>query len=98
VSLHRVERELREAIRRSSRPELEAGLERVGWTDDGSTLYVHIFARPEWRRVRPGAAFVLATADHVDLRTLADMRKLLEEARLYLHDETDRVLRWLDGR
>ena len=98
MSLHRIERELREAIRRSSRPELEAGLKRVGWTDDGSTLYVHIFARPAWQRIRRGDGFDLAAADHADLHTLADMRALLEEARLYLHDETDRVLRWLDGR
>jgi hypothetical protein len=98
VSLRRIERELREAIRRSSRPELEAGLERVGWTDDGGTLYVHVFARPQWERIRPGDAFVLATADKPDLRTCFAMRELLEEARLYLHDETDRVLRWLDGR
>ena len=98
MSLRRIERELRLAIRRSSRPELEAGLDRVGWTDDGGTVYVHVFTKPEWSRVPPGDVFVLANADYPDLRTCAGMRELLEEARLYLHDETDRVLRWLDGR
>ena len=84
MSLRRIERELRQAIRRSSRPELEAGLGRVGWTDDGGTLYVHIFARDDWPLVRGGDAFVLAHADYPDLKTCVGMRELLEEARLYL--------------
>ena len=98
MSLHRIERELRHAIRTSDRPHLEAGLERVGWTDDGGTVYVHVFARPEWTPVRPGHALVLASADYPDLARWSDLRALLEEARLYLHDEIPRVLRWLDGR
>lgn len=98
MSLRRIERELRLAIRASARPDLEAGLDRVGWTDDGGTIYVHVFAKPEWTLVPQGDAFVLANADYPDLRTCAGMRELLEEARLYLHDETARVLRWLEGR
>ena len=98
MSLRRIERELRQAIRRSERPDLEHGLERVGWTDDGGTVYVHVFAREEWTAVRPGDALVLANADYADLRTCGAMRDLLEEARLYLHDEIEKVLRWLDGR
>jgi len=98
MSLRRIEQELREAVRRSSRPELEAALERVGWTDDGGTLYVHVFGDPESSRVRPGDVLVLATADKRDLIGCAAMREVLEEARLYLHDEIERVLRWLDGR
>ncbi len=98
MSLRRIERELRELIRRSARSDLEVGLERVGWTDDGGTVYVHVFAREDWPAVRPGDAFVLANADYPDLRTCAAIRDLLEEARLYLHDETEKVLRWLDGR
>jgi hypothetical protein len=98
MSLRRIERELRREIRRSSRPDLEAGLERVGWTDDGGTVYVHVFAREDWPLVRAGDVFVLASADYPELRTCAGLRELLEEARLYLHDEADRVLRWLTGR
>jgi hypothetical protein len=98
MSLRRIERELRDLIRRSDRPELEAGVERVGWTDDGSELYIHIFARPEWPLVRAGDVLVLAHAEHVDLQTCSAMRELLEEARLYLHDEAAKVLRWLAGR
>lgn len=98
MSLRRIERELRAAIRSSNRPDLEAGLGRVGWTDDGGTLYVHVFADPQWRRVREGGAFVLANADYRDVQTLAQVRALMEDARLYLHDDTAKILRWLDGR
>lgn len=98
MSLHRIERELREAIRRSARAELEAGLERVGWTDDGGTIYVHVFARPEWRAITAGDAFVLAHADYAELRACSGFRALLLEARLYLNDEFDAILRWLAGR
>ena len=98
MSLRRIERELRQAIRLSSRPHLEAGLRRVGFTDDGGTIYVHVFARGDWPLVRPGDAFVLAHADYPDLRTCAGMRELLEEALLYLYDETEKVLRWLEGK
>jgi hypothetical protein len=97
VSLRRIERELRQAIQRSRRPELEAGLERVGWTDDGSTVYVHLFARPQWQAVRDGDVFVLASAGHDELRTCAGLRALVEEARLYAEDELNKVLRWLEG-
>jgi hypothetical protein len=97
MSLRRIERELRHAIRRSDRPEIESGLDRVGWTDDGGTIYVHVFAREDWPLVRAGDAFVLANADYDDLHTCAGMRELLEEARLYLDDEIDKVLRWLEG-
>lgn len=98
MSLRRIERELRQMLRRSSQPHLEAGLGRVGWTDDGGTVYVHIFAREDWDAIRPGDAFVLAHADYPDLRTCAGIRALLEEARLYLQDEPGKVLRWLGGR
>lgn len=98
MSLRRIERELRQMIRQSSQPHLEAGLERVGWTDDGGTVYVHLFAAPAWEAIRAGDAFVLAHADYPDLRTCAGIRALLEEARLYLHDESGKVLRWLEGR
>ena len=98
MSLRRIERELRLAIRQSNRPHLEVGLRRVGFTDDGGTVYVHVFAREDWAPVRPGDAFVLAHADYPDLRSCAGMRALLEEARLYLYDETEKVLRWLEGK
>jgi hypothetical protein len=97
VSLRRIERELREEIRRH-RPELNAGLARVGWTDDGGTIYVHLFAAADWPFVREGDAFVLANADYPELGSCSAMRDLVEEARLYMHDEFDKVLRWLEGK
>ncbi len=98
MSLRRVEQELRTLIRKSDRPDLEAALDHVGYTDDGGTLYVHIFAREDWPKVPPGDAFVLAHADHADLETLTGMRALHEEARLYLYDEFGKILRWFEGR
>ncbi len=99
MSLRRVERELREALRRAGRADLErAALDGVRFTDDGGTVYIHVFARPDWPAVRPGDALVLAHADHPDLCTLVQWRSFFEDARLYLHDETGRVIRWLEGR
>ncbi len=99
MSLRRIERELREALRRAGRHDLEErALAGVRFTDDGSTVYVHVFARPDWPQVRAGDALVLAHADYDELRTCAQWRAFLEEARLYLHDELPRVLRWLEGR
>jgi len=99
MSLRRITRELREELYRLGRADLaEQALDRVRFTDDGSTIYVHVMARPEWPRVRRGDALVLAHADYPDLRTCAQWREFLEEARWYLHDELGRVVRWLEGR
>lgn len=99
MSLRRIERELRQALREAGRADLERqSLEGVRFTDDGSTIYVHVLARPDWPAVRTGGALVLANADYPDLQSLAQWRDFLEEARLYLHDELGRVVRWLDGR
>jgi hypothetical protein len=97
VSLRRIEREIR-ALLRDHRPDLLAGFDRVGWTDDGGTIYVHLFAAPDWLHVRAGDAFVLAHADYPDLQRCSGMRALVEEARLYMHDEVDKVFRWLEGK
>lgn len=99
MSLRRIERELREDLHQIGRPDLaEQALAGVRFTDDGTTIYVHVFARPDWPAVRAGDALVLANADYPELRTCAEWRQFLEEARLYLHDEFARVVRWLEGR
>ena len=99
MSLRRIERELRRELARAGRPDLaDAALDGVRFTDDGGTIYVHLMARSDWPAVRPGDALVLANADHPDLQTCAQWREFLEEARLYLHDELGRVVRWLEGR
>ncbi len=99
MSLRRIERELRAELTRLGRADLlGAALERVGFTDDGGTVYIHVFAQPDWTKVSPGDALVLAHADHPDLRSCAEWRSFYEDARLYLHDELGRVVRWLEGR
>ena len=99
MSLKRIERELRRELVRVGRADLaDLALDGVRFTDDGGTVYVHVFARPEWHKVRAGDALVLASADHPDLQTCGQWREFLEEARLYLHDELVRVLRWFEGR
>jgi hypothetical protein len=98
-SLHGLTRMLAEALRTRGRRDLaEQALSRVAYTDDGSTIYVHIFARPEWPRLRPGQAYVLAFADKRDLQCLRQYRDLLRDAWLQLEDEIEDIIRWLDGR
>lgn len=98
MSLRRIDRELRAELRRLGWAELaERALDGVRFTDDGGTVYIHVFARPEWPGVGEGDALVLANADYPDLQTLSQWRAFFEEGRLYLHDELPRVVRWLRG-
>lgn len=98
ASLRRIERELVGMLHARGRDELaREALDGVRYTDDGTTLYVHIFAKPSWSRVRPGQAYVLAFADRAELGSLAAHRALLREAWLLLHDEIDDIIRWFDG-
>ncbi len=97
-SLRSVEQALRSLLRARSRTDIDReALERVAFTDDGSTLYVHIFAKPAWPHRRPGQAYVLSFAEKRDLRRLSDARALLREAWLQLQDEIEDVIRWFDG-
>jgi hypothetical protein len=73
-------------------------LDGVRDTDDGTTLYVHIYPKSSWPRRRPGQAYVLAFADKDYLRTLSRYRDLLHEARLLLQDDIDDIVRWFDGK
>jgi hypothetical protein len=99
VSLRGIERELRGRLRAAGRADLaERALDGVRLTDDGGTVYVHVFMRPEWREYRDGDAYPLAFADHPDLRTLAQWRDFLNEAQLLLRDDFERIVAWLDGR
>lgn len=98
MSLRRIERELRAELGRTGWAELaERALDGVRFTDDGGTVYIHLFARSDWPAVAVGDALVLAHADYPDLQTLRQWRELFEDARLYLHDELPRVVRWLQG-
>lgn len=99
VSLRSIERELRDRLCEAGRRDLaERALDDVRLTDDGGTVYVHVFMRPDWPRYREGDAYPLAFADHPELRTLAQWRAFLNEARLLLRDDFDRIVAWLDGR
>jgi len=73
-------------------------LERVAYTDDGTTLYVHVLPKPAWSLLRAGRAYVLAFADKQQLRTIAEHRQLLQDALLLMYDEIGDIIRWFDGR
>ncbi|HZQ35243.1 MAG TPA: hypothetical protein VFD32_04870, partial [Dehalococcoidia bacterium] len=99
VSVRGIERELRRRLRESGHAELAASaVEGVTLTDDGSTVYVHIFMRPDWPQFREGDAYPLAFADHPELQSLAAWRALLREAQLLLRDDFPRIVQWLEGR
>lgn len=72
----------------------------IGFTDDGSTIYVHLFPRPGWRGPAEGRAFVLAWEDYAPDGTsrLACFRWLVEEARVSLAENVEKIVRWLDGK
>lgn len=98
LSIHGLERELRARLRRAGEGELaERALDGVRLTDDGATIYVHIFTKPDWPNHRPGDAYPLAFADYEELRTLAQWRGLIEDARLLLIDDFPRIVAWLRG-
>jgi hypothetical protein len=97
-SLHSIARDLRRRLVAAGRDDLALrALDGVRFTDDGSTVYVHIFKQPSWHSYRPGDAYPLAFVDHPDLRRLSDWRAFLHEARLLLNDDFGRILAWLDG-
>ncbi len=99
VSLRGIERELRGRLRAAGRADLtERALDGVRLTDDGGTIYVHIFMRPDWPQFREGDAYPLAFADHPDLQTLRQWRAFLREADLLLRDDFGRIVAWLEGR
>ncbi len=70
----------------------------VAFTDDGSTLYVHVLPHPEWKRVAQGRAFVLAWGDYERMPTLALRKALVREAGISLRDSVEAIIRWLDRR
>jgi hypothetical protein len=99
LSLRRLTHELRELLAESGRSDLsKSALDRVGFTDDGTTLYVHILPKAGWKRLGTGRAYVLAFAGKDDLASLAEMRLLLREASMRQYDDIDAIIRWFDGR
>jgi hypothetical protein len=89
----------RELVRLGRDDLARRAVDRVAFTYDGTTLYVHLFPQKTWRRRYPGEAFVLAHADRVDLAPgLAGIRELVAEARLSTAESGPAMVRWLENR
>ena len=64
MALRFLERELRQGLARIGREALmQSAVERIGLTDDGGTIYVHLFPKAGSAKA-PGRAFVLAWHDY----------------------------------
>jgi hypothetical protein len=95
-----LERELRRQLAEAGRDDLsEDALGAVGLTDDGGTIYVHVFPKDGSAKAQ-GRAFVLAWQDYALDRSqrLDCYRWLINEARLNMRDNIATITRWLEGR
>ncbi len=100
MALRILEHELRRELAGLGREELmDTAVGGIGMTDDGSTIYVHLFPREGSARAR-GRAFVLAWQDYAEdpLQRLDCYRWLIGEAKLNLRDNVGKIVRWLEGR
>lgn len=100
MTLRFLERELRRELAALGREKLmEAAVDGIGFTDDGSTIYVHLFPK-EGSAKAQGRAFVLAWQDYAPdpAQRLDCYRWLIGEARLSLRDSAAEIARWLEGR
>ena len=70
----------------------------MAFTDDGSTIYVHLFPRADWPHKAPGRAYVLAWHDYTDVQRLGCFRWLVNEAKLNPRNHVGDIVRWLEGR
>lgn len=96
-----LERELRQLLSDHRREDLaDSAVGGIGLTDDGETVYVHLFPKAGWPRRAQGRAFVLAWEDYAPAgsQRLFCYRWLVSEARTSMHENVDRIVRWLDGR
>ena len=78
---------------------MESAVSGIGLTDDGATIYVHLFPKEGSAKAR-GRAFVLAWQDYTEdpSQRLDCYRWLISEARLSLRDDVGEIVRWLEGR
>ncbi len=100
MALRFLERELGQGLARIGREALmQSAVERIGLTDDGGTIYVHLFPKAGSAKA-PGRAFVLAWHDYAGdaSRRLDCYRWLIGEAKLSLRDNAGKIARWLEGR
>jgi len=101
MALPFLERFLRGELARRGRGELmDAAVGGIGLTDDGGTIYVHLFPRQGWPHKAQGQAYVLAWQEYAEdpSRRLDCYRWLMGEAKLNLLDHVDDIVRWLEGR
>jgi hypothetical protein len=101
MPLRFLENEFRSLLDERGRSDLmEAAVGRIGFTDDGGTIYVHLHPRPGWRGRAQGRVFVLAWEDYVPDggNRLRCYRWLVTEARRSLRENPDKIIRWLEGR
>ncbi len=100
MALRFLERELRRELAQLGREEvMEAAVNGIGLTDDGGTIYVHLFPKEGSAKAR-GQAFVLAWQDYAEdpSQRLDCYRWLIGEAKLDLRDNVGKIVRWLEGR
>ena len=65
MALRFLERLLRRELADRGREELmDAAVGSIGLTDDGGTIYVHLFPRPGWPHKAQGRAYVLTWQDY----------------------------------
>ncbi len=101
MALPFLERLLRRELAARDREELmDAAVGSIGLTDDGGTVYVHLFPREGWPQRAQGRAYVLAWQDYAaDKAQRFDCyRWLIGEAKLSLVDNVDGIVRWLEGK
>jgi hypothetical protein len=94
MALRFLERELRRLLAERGREELmDAEVGGIALTDDGGTIYVHLFPRH-----RQGRAFVLAWEDYTPAGSerMHCYRWLVNEARTSLRENADKIARWLE--
>ena len=100
MALRFLEAQLGRELARLGREELMAtAVGGIGLTDDGGTIYVHLFPKKGSAKAQ-GRAFVLAWQDYArdPTQRLDCYRWLIGEARLNLRDSIEKIVRWLEGR
>ena len=100
MALRFLERELRRELAGIGREDvMNSAVRGIGLTDDGGTIYVHLFPKAGSAKA-PGRAFVLAWHDYAGdpSQRLDCYRWLIGEAKLSLRDNPGKIARWLEGR
>ena len=101
MALRFLERELRGLLVDRGRQDLaDEAVGAIVFTDDGSTIYVHLLPKEGWPGRAQGRAFVLAWEDYTPRGTdrMHCYRWLINESDTSIRDNIDMIVRWLEGR